>query len=281
VSTAPWIAPPELGVDTWGAYTTERTEIADFLKENLIRNVVVLSGDMHALAYDDGTNSDYAIGGGAPLVVLNAAPLTRPGELKDGRYTAGPLLGTGQYGILEVTDTGGSSVQCLFTGKRVGEGVKLVFQFESSQSGVLPNGVSGPGGGLDRAFVNVSTRSRIVNASDALIVGFVIGGTASRNILLRAVGPSLAAFNVTNILPRPVITLFRGSTVIAVNNDWSVSDPNRLISAFDRVGAFRFSSATSRDAALLVTLSPGAYTMQATGLDGATGNVLLEAYEVP
>lgn len=281
VSTSPWNAPPALGVDTWGAFATERTELADFIKENRIQNVVILSGDMHALAYDDGTNSDYAIGGGAPMVVLNAAALTRPGEAKDGRYTVGPILGSAQYGLLEITDTGGPTVQCLFTGKRVGEGAKMVFQFQAGQGGVVPNGVSAADGGLDRAFVNVATRSRIVNASDALIVGFVIGGTASRNVLLRAVGPSLAAFNVTGTLARPVLTLFRGATVIAVNNDWSVSDPTRLMAAFDRVGAFRLASTSSPDAALLVTLSPGAYTMQATGLDGATGTVLLEAYEVP
>lgn len=281
MSSSPWIGPPQLGADTWGGYTTERTEIADFLKENRIHNVVILSGDMHALAYDDGANSDFAIGGGAPLVVFQAAALTRPGEAKEGRYAAGPIPGSQQYGLLEITDTGGPAVQCLFTGKRVGEGAKLVFQFSASANGgIVPVGVSGPAA-PDRAFVNISTRGRLGSANDSLIVGFVIGGTASRTILLRAVGPSLAAFSVGDPLPRPEITLYRGNTVIAINNDWSVADPDRLTDAFDRVGAFRFQDLGSRDAAIVVTLSPGSYTMAAKGLEGATGTVLLEAYEIP
>jgi phosphodiesterase/alkaline phosphatase D-like protein len=94
VSTTPWIATAALGDDTWAGYTTERSEIAEFIKDNRIKNLVMLSGDMHALAYDDGDNSDYAAGGGAPLVILHAAPLTRPASAKGGPYTAGPIEGT-------------------------------------------------------------------------------------------------------------------------------------------------------------------------------------------
>ena len=281
VSTTPWIGTAELGADTWAGYATERSELADFFKDNLIKNLVVLAGDMHALAYDDGANSDYAVGGGAPLVVLHASPLTRPPEVKGGPYAAGPILGTAQYALLEVTDTGGSTIQCRYTGKRVGEGAKLVFQFAASTTGIVPTGVSGPVGGTDKAFVNVSTRGRLVNTDDSVIVGFVIGGTGSRSVLARAVGPSLATFGVPDALSRPVLTLFRGSTVIASNEDWTTTDPARLTKAFERVGAFSFASETTPDAALLVTLPPGAYTLQATGAGGATGSVLVEAYEVP
>ncbi len=280
-STVPWIGPAQLGNDTWAGFATERTEIANFLKDNRIRNVVIVSGDMHALAYDDGSNSDYAVGGGAPLVVLQAAPLTRPGEPKGGPYTAGPVLGTAQYGLLEITDAGGPTLQCRYSGKRVGDGAKLVFQFAAATAGIIPNASSPPGPETDRAFVNISTRGRITNASDTLIVGFVIGGTTMRNILMRAVGPSLTAFDVSDALARPMIRLFRGTTIMASNDDWTIADPARITAAFDRVGAFRFASTTSRDAALLVSLPPGAYTMQASGTGGALGTVLVEAYEVP
>jgi len=281
VSTTPWIGAPTLGADTWAGYSTERSELADFFKDNLIKNLVVLSGDMHALAYDNGANSDYALGGGAPLVVLQAAPLTRLGEPKGGPYAAGPILGTGQYGLLEITDNGGPNIQCRFTGKRVGEGAKLVFQFAASTTGIVPTGVSGPVGGTDRAFVNVSTRGRIVNADEPVIVGFVIGGTTSRNVLARAVGPTLAAFGVTDAVARPVLTLYRANTVVASNEDWTTTDTARLKTAFERVGAFALVGGTSPDSALLVTLPPGAYTLQATGAGGTTGTVLVEAYEVP
>lgn len=279
VNTVPWIAASQLGSDTWAGYATERTEIANFIRDNRIMNVALLSGDMHALAYDDGTNSDYATGGGAPMVVLQGGPLTRVPEPKGGPYSAGPVLGVGQYGLLDITDNGGPTVQCRFMGKRVGEGAKLVFQFSATATGVVPTVISG-GGGNDRAFVNISTRGRITGPNDSVIVGFVIGGTVPRTILLRAVGPSLGAFGVLDGIQRPAITLFRGSTIVASNDNWRVADVERLNTAFDRAGAFRLGTSSS-DAALLLALTPGAYTMAAAGVAGSTGTILAEAYELP
>ncbi len=281
VCTSPWIGAAQLGSDSWAGYTTERTELASFFKDNRIANMILLSGDMHALAFDDGSNSDYATGGGAPLVVFQAAPLTRPGEPKGGPYSAGPLLGTAQYGLLEVTDTGGSTITCRFTGKRVGEGAKQAFQFNASTTGIVPTGVVSPTGATDKSFINISTRTRIAGPGDGLIVGFVIGGTTLRTVLVRAIGPSLAAFGVTDTLSRPSLSVFRGNTVIASNDNWNTNDPVRLNAAFDRVGAFRLAGGGAQDAALLAILSPGAYTMQVTGANGTAGSVLVEAYEVP
>jgi hypothetical protein len=112
-------------------------------------------------------------------------------------------------------------------------------------------------------------------------VGFVVGGTAPRTILARAVGPSLAVFGITDALSRPTLTLHRGNVVIASNDDWTLTDAARLFTAFDRVGAFRLLGGANPDAALLTTLAPGAYTLQVTGVGGAVGTVLLEAYDVP
>ena len=280
VSTSPWIDPAQLGVDTWAGFATERTELANFIKDNRIKNLAMLSGDMHALAYDDGANSDYAVGGGAPLVVLHAAPLTRLGAPKGGPYTAGPLPGNLQYGLLDVTDPGSASVQVRFSGKRIDEGAKLTFPFTASTAGIIAGG-GAPANGADRAFVNVSTRGRIATAGDALIAGFVLGGTAPRNLLVRAVGPSLGAFGVADALRRPVLTVHRDNVVVASNEDWTATDATRLSAAFDRVGAFRLLGGANPDAALLITLPPGPYTLQATGAGGAVGSVLLEAYDVP
>ena len=286
VNTSPWIGAARLGVDSWAGFSTERAELANFVRDNRIKNLLMLSGDMHALAYDDGRNSDYAVGGGAPLVVLHAAPLTRLGGPKGGPYAAGPLIGILQYGLLDVTDTGGPTVHVRYSGKRVGEGTKLSFQFVASTAGIVADSI-GTGGlsavtsGADRAFVNVSTRGRVATAGDVLIVGFVVGGTAPRTILARAVGPSLAVFGITDALSRPTLTLHRGNVVIASNDDWTLTDAARLFTAFDRVGAFRLLGGANPDAALLTTLAPGAYTLQVTGVGGAVGTVLLEAYDVP
>ena len=281
VSTTPWIDPPALGSDTWAGYATERTEIANFLRDNSIKNIVVLSGDLHALAYDDGTHSDYATGGGAPLVVFHAAALSRSGDAKGGPYTAGPFLNYPQYGVIEVTDNGGPVMQCRFTGKRVGEGAKVVFQFTASVAGIVRRSTAVADNGSERALVNLSFLGRINNVGETVIVGFVVGGRSPRNILLRAAGPSLAPFGLSDAIKRPVLTLFQDKTVIASNDDWGLADAALLTGAFDRAGAFRFAGTASHDAAIFVTLQPGAYTMQGRSRDGSTGPVLLEAYEVP
>jgi len=129
VCSAPWIGTASLGTDTWQNNTTERREIADFIKENSIKNVTLLSGDMHALAYDDGTNSDYATGGGAPLKVFHAAALGRnSAHTKGGPYSSGAPVQNpdngilGQYGLLDITDAGGySPLGVTFTGWRAPE----------------------------------------------------------------------------------------------------------------------------------------------------------------
>ena len=283
VSSNPWIGAlnPAEDIDNWSAYSNERTEIANYLRDNRITNVVILAGDMHALAYDDGTHSDYASGGGAPLVVLQAAALAREANVKGGPYSAGPFPGTTQYGVLEITDTGGAVVQCRFTGHRVDEGAKLVFRFNASAALVDVNPRTGADVTTDRALVNLSTRVRLSTPTDTLIAGFVISGNTPRNILLRAAGPSLAAFGIADFIPRPVVALYQGQNIIASNDDWSLGDLTRLSAAFDRVGAFRFASITSRDAALLITLLPGAYTVQVSDKTARTGVTLAEVYEVP
>jgi phosphodiesterase/alkaline phosphatase D-like protein len=281
MTSDPWIGPAALGDDSWAGYATERTEIADFLKDNRIRNLVIYGGDMHAIAYDDGTHSDYATGGGAPLIVLHAAPLTRDPNSKGGPYAAGPFLGRQQYGILEVTDNGGSTIQCEFSGKRVGEGAKVVLRFTASASAVTRRGLQPLVVGAERALVNVSSRGRIDTPTETVIVGFVVGGRTPRDILMRAVGPSLAAFGVTDALPQPRLALYRGSTLLATNENWGLQDAALLTAVFDRVGAFRLADPGSRDAAFFLNLVPGAYTLQASSLNGALGSVVVEAYEVP
>src|SRR5688572_24733443 len=242
----PWIAPAQLGDDTWGGHATERTEIANFLRDNRITNLVLLSGDMHGLAYDDGTNSDYATGGGAPVAVLHAAALTSQGSAKGGPYTAGPIPGSQQYGILEVYDNGGPSVACRFLGTKVNEGRKLTQIFSGSVAGAK-----------DHALVNISTLARLSSPSDSIVSGFVISGATSRNVLIRAVGPTLAAFGVADALANPVLSINQGDQLVGTNSGWGAgghSSAEALLSAFDRAGAFRLVDETSKDAAVVVDL---------------------------
>lgn len=123
---------------------------------------------------------------------------------------------------------------------------------------------------------NVSVLKSVA-AGEVLTAGFSLGGRTAKTLLIRAAGPSLTQLNQTDVLPNPVLNLFRlgASTPMATNDDWDAA----LKTAFERVSAFGF-IAGSKDAALLVTLPPGGYAVQATGGSGA-GKLLVEIYEVP
>jgi phosphodiesterase/alkaline phosphatase D-like protein len=109
VSSVPWIAPADAGADHWGGYGHERRLIADFIAENEIDGLLMLAGDAHMVAIDDGTNSDYSTGGsGAGFPVLQAAALDRPGSAKGGPYSNGSFPGGGRFGVVEVQDDGDS-----------------------------------------------------------------------------------------------------------------------------------------------------------------------------
>jgi hypothetical protein len=129
--------------------------------------------------------------------------------------------------------------------------------------------------------VNLSTRARVRTGDGALIGGFVVQGPASKRMLLRAVGPTLAAFGVSDALLDPVLTIYAGPTVVATNDRWESADnlPG-VIAATRTAGAFNLTAA-SEDAVLLVTLPPGGYTVEVRGKDNAEGVALLEIYDIP
>ena len=139
-------------------------------------------------------------------------------------------------------------------------------------------------------MINFSVRTRAGTGADTLIAGFTITGDNTRNILLRAVGPALAPFGISDSLPDPVLTLYRDDHAIATNDDWALNTTIwlSLKEAFATVGAFPLSSTanasqltSSRDAALLISLAPGSYTVHVSGKTGARGVALVEIYEVP
>jgi hypothetical protein len=117
VNTVPWIGPAADGADGWAGQARERGEIAEAIAAAEIDNLVMVSGDAHMLAIDDGTNSDYAAGGGAGFPVFHAAALDRPGNVKGGPYSEGAYPGFGQFGVLEFGDDGGAAVTVRMSGR--------------------------------------------------------------------------------------------------------------------------------------------------------------------
>jgi hypothetical protein len=132
------------------------------------------------------------------------------------------------------------------------------------------------------SMINLSTRTRLHGSGDVVIAGFVIEDRP-RTVLVRAVGPSLARFGVTSAHPDPWLAIKRGSHTLVGNDDWSNQQNAELIAkAAARVGAFPLETG-SLDAAQLLVLSPGAYTVHvSTDLVSVHDrDVLIEVYSVP
>lgn len=127
-------------------------------------------------------------------------------------------------------------------------------------------------------LINISARVQVGTSGNILIAGFVVGGSTSMTVLIRASGPALIPFNVAGTLSDPTLGLYSGSTQIGTNTGWGGDTQIAAISA--AVGAFPWLNASSKDSALLVTLAPGAYTAQVSGTSGDTGVALVEVYEV-
>jgi len=137
---------------------------------------------------------------------------------------------------------------------------------------------------LPATLTNISTRARVQTGANVMIGGFIIGGDTPKTVLVRAIGPSLAAFGVPGALANPSLQLFSGQTPIAENDDWQVTDlVCQAIGCGGPADIAATGSAPSHplEAAILITLNPGPYTAIVSGVGGTTGVGLVEVYEVP
>ena len=131
-------------------------------------------------------------------------------------------------------------------------------------------------------MTNLSIRGYVGVGNALQIAGFVVSGTAAKTLLLRANGPSLAAFGVPDALADPMIELYDGDNhLVATNDNWGDDPANAaaLAAAAARAGAFAW-VASSKDAALVVTLPPGSYSLVIRGVGESTGIALLETYDL-
>ena len=133
-------------------------------------------------------------------------------------------------------------------------------------------------------LINISARAQVGSGGNVLIAGFVIGGTTSKAVLIRASGPALSAFGVGGFLADPELQLYSGnnngtSSLVASDTGWG-GDP-QVASAAASVGAFSWGAFGTPDSAILVSLPPGSYTAEVSGASGDQGVALIEVYEVP
>jgi hypothetical protein len=135
---------------------------------------------------------------------------------------------------------------------------------------------------LPGRLLNTSARAQVGTGENIHILGFVVSGPRPKPMLIRAIGPGLAGSGLSSPINDPFLQLFDGTgRVIATNDDWSdAANLVELNAAVASSGAVPF-AAGSKDASLLINLSPGAYTAHTSSVNGQTGVALIEIFEVP
>jgi hypothetical protein len=131
-----------------------------------------------------------------------------------------------------------------------------------------------PASGPATNITNISTRLRVGTNDDVLIGGFIVGGTGPKQLVLRALGPTLTQFGVAGALPNPTLEL-RNSTggLVAFNDNWGEAANAQSIPASLR-------PPNSLESAIFTSLNPGAYTAIVRGVSNTTGVALVEVYDV-
>ncbi len=123
--------------------------------------------------------------------------------------------------------------------------------------------------------LNLSSRGLVSSGDNVLIGGFIVTGPGPKTLVLRALGPSLSGFGLSDVLADPVLKVYNSSrTLIASNDNWQ-----------DDIGAAYIvqnglAPSNPSESATLQTLAPGAYTVIVTGKDPTAGISLVELYDV-
>lgn len=237
-------------------------------KQVLIRGIGPSLRDFGVIGALEDPN--LALYSGSTLTASNDDWITNENAL----LIEGVSAGVGAFGLRErgadaalMTTLKSGAYTAQVSSKDASSGVALVEVYDTA--------VAATGSRL----VNLSVRSKVGGAAEAPNVGFVIAGTTPKRVLIRAVGPTLRAFGVTDAIADPQLEVYRGSTMVEQNDNWGGGEVYSGI--FSRVGAFGFADPESRDAVLFTVLDPGAYTVVVSGANGTSGVGLVELYEVP
>jgi hypothetical protein len=201
-------------------------------------------------------------------------------------------------------DSGGKPVQWLKNGRGVAGGTSnplILRSVTAEDAGTYSVIVVDPlalplpsqslilGVGPIERLLNLSTRFTLAaGAGQSVTSGFVVAapGTLGKKLILRAVGPSLTTFGVTNPLRAPVLKIYNAAGQLYTNGyvyPAVVGGPtyeSDLAESLAKAGAFAIPAGTL-DAVVMMPFTSGAYTAQVTSADGTGGTVLLEIYEVP
>jgi hypothetical protein len=167
---------------------------------------------------------------------------------------------------LQISGSAGCSGIVSGVGGATGNGLVEVYDDETSDAPAV-------------RLTNVSARDQVGTGGNILFGGFSIAGNTAETLLIRSLGPGLTipSPNLTGTLTQPVLTVYNGSTPTYSNTIWG-GDPV-LAAGMALVGAYALPS-NSTDAAVMITLAPGNYTVLINGVNGTTGIATVEIYEI-
>lgn len=147
--------------------------------------------------------------------------------------------------------------------------VTVSFNGFTTQASVTVNPTTPPPSNL----LNISTRMQVLNGDNVLIGGFIVSGSASKKVILRGIGPSLGAAGISGTLQDPYLELHSQTGTIASNENWKDTQQDDII-------ATGIPPTNDKEAAIVTTLAPGAYTVILRQQNGGTGIGLVEAYDL-
>jgi hypothetical protein len=122
-------------------------------------------------------------------------------------------------------------------------------------------------------LANISTRSNVKTGDQVMIGGFIVDGVVAKKLALRALGPSLSSAGIVGAMPDPVLQVLDSKgAVVAQNDNWNV--------AGEQIASYGLAPNDSREAALVVSLLPGAYSAIVSGQGNSGGVALFELYDL-
>src|SRR3984893_7331863 len=138
------------------------------------------------------------------------------------------------------------------------------------------------GGGVFRVqatpsqAMNISTRARVETGDNVLIGGFIITGNAAKKVIIRAIGPSLSQYGLSDVLADPTLDLHDGNGALLQSNDNWQDDPSQA----SQISASGLAPSNNLESAIIATLQPGNYTAIVRGKNSGQGIALAEVYDL-
>jgi len=235
------------------------------------------SGDTHAFLYSGGTMTDLGVFGGT---FSSAEAINDRGQIV-GTAARAFLYEQGVMKDLNtLADVESSTFSYLYTAQAI-NGTGAIVGTGFLKTGAAHGYLLTP---IAAKLANISSRAYCGTNNNVTIGGYVISGSSPKQVLIRAVGPSLTKQGIaqSDVLLDPTLELHdanHGNTIVASNDNWGDAGATAITAMAKQLGAAALDSTDTKSSALLVTLNPGVYSFVVGGKAGTSGIVLLEVYD--